>query len=190
MAFDIQLFQFIHNLSGISSLADWFAIAIAEYIPYLVGFFVWYLILKEHQWKRKIWAYLVLGFSLLLSRGIIVEIIHYFYNRPRPFLELGFTPMFMEASSAFPSSHALVLTTLAFLAFRLNKKAGYWLFAFAIVNGISRIYAGVHWPTDVIGGLLLAIVTFWIAEVVFPERMFSSPLPTSESQHHEENITI
>ena len=168
MTFDLSLFQWLHSFAGISSVADWFAIIIAQYLPYAAALFVLILIAHEKRWKDRIHALLILTFSLLISKGIIVEAIHYFYARPRPFLALGFTPMFFESTNSFPSSHATILITLAYFAYMLNKKAGVWLFVFAVLNGIARVYAGVHWPLDILGGFALGLVCFWVTLKIFP----------------------
>jgi len=180
VAFDFSLFNFIHGFAGLSSVGDWIGILIAEYLPYLVVLFMALLILREKEWKRKVWASLVVFISIIISRGFIVEAIHYWYDRPRPFLALGFDPLFVIPTSAFPSSHAVIFFTLGFIAFVLNRKAGIWFIVFALVNGIARIFSGVHWPSDILGGFGIALVSVWIALRIFPERKFSEPPSDAE----------
>ncbi len=183
-ALDLPLFQLVHSFVGISSIVDWSAVVVAQYLPYAVACFVLYIILQEKEWKRKVWAFLVLAFSLLVSRGFIVGIIHYFYARPRPFLALGFDPLFIhESSSAFPSTHALVLTTLAYVTFMFDRRAGWWLFGFALLNGLARVYAGVHWPLDIVGGMVLAFVCTWATLKLFPEAAY-------HTKHEEASSSI
>ncbi len=183
MSFDLLLFQWIHRFVGISSFADWSAFVVAEYLPFAAGLVVLLLIANEKRWKDRIHSFLVLTFALLLSKGLIVDAIYFFYARPRPFLALGFTPMFFESSNSFPSSHATVLIVLAAFAYTLNKKAGYWMFAFAFLNGIARVYAGVHWPLDILGGFAVGLVSFWFALKAFPERI-RAPLTEHEEVHN------
>ncbi len=183
MSFDTFLFQWIHSFSGVSSALDWCMLVIAQYLPYAAALFVLALIAKESRWKERIHSFLVLTFALLLSKGIFVEIIHYFYARPRPFLALGFTPMFPESSNSFPSSHATVLITLAYFAYTLNKRAGIWLFVFALLNGFARVYAGVHWPLDIVGGFAVGLVSFWLTLKAFPARA-AAPRAEHEEAHN------
>ncbi len=180
---DLLLFQWIHSFVGVSSVLDWCAFVVAEYLPYVAALFVVLLIAQEKRWKDRIHSSLVLAFALLLSKGFIVEIIHYFYARPRPFLALGFTPMFPESSNSFPSSHATVLIALAVFAYTLNKKAGYLMFVFALLNGVARVYAGVHWPLDILGGFTVGLVSFWLARKAFPEHI-RTPLAEHEEVHN------
>lgn len=175
MSLDLALFQLIHRFAGMFSLVDWSAVVIAQYLPYGAALLVLVLIMHEKRWRDRVYALLALAFALLLAKGLVVEAIQFFYNRPRPFLALGLTPLFPEASPAFPSSHAAVLFTLACFAFTLNKKSGYWLFAFALVNGIARIYSGVHWPLDVLGGAVVACACFWVASKAFPKQASMAP---------------
>lgn len=183
MSLDLLLFQWIHRFVGVSSVLDWCAVVVAQYLPYIAALFVLLLIAQEKRWKDRIHSFLVLAFALLLSKGLIVEIIHYFYARPRPFLALGLTPMFPESTNSFPSSHATVLIVLAAFVYTLNKKAGYWMFAFALLNGIARVYAGVHWPLDILGGFAVGLISFWLAHKVFPERAHTSHAE-HEDVHH------
>lgn len=86
--------------------------------------------------------------------------------RPRPYsdahgiyyplwLKLG---QHMESDKSFPSGH----TTAAFasmtaLAITGNKKFRFMPFVFAFMMGISRIYLVVHYPSDVLGGILVGV---------------------------------
>lgn len=104
---------------------------------------------------------------LSVSTGALVSTaLKYYFERPRPdlveHLDKVHTP-------SFPSGHALTTTlvylTLAALVMRFFsdwRVRGYVLFiavATALLVGLSRIYVGVHWPTDVAAGWALG--TAW-----------------------------
>lgn len=87
--------------------------------------------------------------------------------RPRPYTQVGtvFEQIWitmgqhMESDMSFPSGH----TTAAFGAmvplFILGRKNISWLaLVFAVLMGISRIYLGVHYPSDVLGGIIVGSV--------------------------------
>jgi undecaprenyl-diphosphatase len=106
-------------------------------------------------------------FDVLLLLGItlvVVEALKFAIGRPRPcdFLPgvrtLAAFPCSAELDPAFPSGHAsraFAVATLLVIRFRWWVKipAG----AFAVLVGISRVYLGLHWPSDILGGAIVGI---------------------------------
>ena len=87
--------------------------------------------------------------------------------RPRPWTEVaGLVPLVLEDSFSFPSGH----TTAAFafagamlltpLCVKWGKPAALLL---AVCMGLSRMYVGVHYPTDVLGGMIVGLLCAWAA---------------------------
>lgn len=84
---------------------------------------------------------------------------------------------------SYPSGHAVFFTWLSFMAaFALAPRLHPWLrravwvlaAAIALTAGLGRVWAGVHWPSDVLGGLALGLG--WSAFVLWlPERWLPSP---------------
>ncbi len=62
------------------------------------------------------------------------------------------------AGFSYPSGHAARATALAFIAgyaiYNKSRKAGYVIWAFPVIIGITRIYVMQHYPTDIIGGFM------------------------------------
>lgn len=132
------------------------------------------LVLGLVLWKRRRQALFVLvacGGSLLLNQAI-----KHLVGRERPALWLSIAP---ETSYSFPSGHAMAAATLAATCVLLAwREHGHWRWVAlglavvsAIAIGVSRLYLGVHWPSDVLAGWLAGVA--WVLAVhlqVFPRR--------------------
>jgi undecaprenyl-diphosphatase len=65
----------------------------------------------------------------------------------------------MMDSFSFPSGHTALAFTFAIIAAHFYKKYTMVFYFIAALIGLSRIYDGVHYPSDVIGGMILGLVT-------------------------------
>lgn len=162
MLFDQQVFNVIHGLANTNGILDVIGIFFAEYAAYILVIVALFLILREKRWKRKIYFFSLASLSIILSRGIITEVIRFFYHSPRPFVVLGFKPLLYDYAYSFPSGHMAAYVALSLTIFYLNKKAGYWFFGTTFFMGIARIFVGVHWPSDILGGVIVAISSFYL----------------------------
>jgi undecaprenyl-diphosphatase len=127
------------------------------------------------KWKRA----LILFLFTMLGEQILEPVLKTFYHRIRP--EIAFFDYPLPTSYSFPSGHALaalcffgILTWL--IAARLKNiplRILLWFFAALIIFsiGLSRIYLGVHYPSDVIAGYLTAFV--WVSTVACGDFWFS-----------------
>lgn len=153
------IFLYIHQFAGRSFLLDDLGIFLAEYLPYLMvaGFLV--LIIYENGWRRKLYWFAEGAIAVMISRGLLTEIIRLFYHHERPFSFYNFTPLISETGWSFPSGHAAWFFALAMTVWYVNRKWGIWYFALAVIMGVARVYAGVHWPLDIIGGVVVGILS-------------------------------
>ncbi len=162
MNLETNLFFFFNNLAGKSINLDAIIIFFAEYFLYfLIGFFILFLILSPIPKKEKIYI-LITTILILADNLVITGIIRYFYHRPRPFLALPCQNLITENSYSFPSRHATFSFALAMIVYLFNKKWGIGFFIAAIVISLSRIAAGVHYPSDILGGMIIGIAISWI----------------------------
>lgn len=95
--------------------------------------------------------------------------------RPRPcatypeLVELVHIP----TSYSFPSGHTVSAMAVAFTILTQHKKLGSIVLVMAFLMGLSRLYVGVHFPTDVYGGIIVGAV---IALIVWSIEKKISPI--------------
>lgn len=97
----------------------------------------------------------LLGLALA---NLIVEAFNQFLFRPRPFSELEVSLLFYQPTdSSFPANPAALGFAIAMGVWMWNRKAGSAMLVMAAAYSISRVYAGVFYPLDVIGGAAIGI---------------------------------
>ncbi|MFA6495291.1 MAG: phosphatase PAP2 family protein [Candidatus Paceibacterota bacterium] len=169
-ALDLTIFWFLFK-GAQNAWISWFAIFCAQYLMVILG--VVFLIAVARQRNRKKQMYLLL-FGIageVLARGIIAEVFYFVYHRARPFVELSVTALVQHAPTAsFPSGHATFSFFLAFALFLYGKKWGWAGMVMAILIAWGRVAVGVHWPTDVLAGGLIAGLVFWGMIKWFPSE--------------------
>ena len=154
MTLNLDIFNLVHSLAGRWGILDRVGIFFAEYAVYLVILVFLFFFVFGFQLSREratFFAQSVLAFTI--SFGVILGVAHEFFYLARPFVELGFAPLvYGQQSSAFPSGHAMAVFMLSALIFSRHRKLGIALFLVSAIIGVARVFAGVHWPLDIIGG--------------------------------------
>ena len=101
--------------------------------------------------------------SLLINNHLIKNLV----QRPRPFVKFTDLQIIIPTPSefSFPSGHTSSSFAAAAVFYRhLPKKLGIPSVVLAGLIGFSRLYVGVHYPTDVIAGVLMGILLSYMAE--------------------------
>ncbi|MCL5004376.1 MAG: phosphatase PAP2 family protein [Patescibacteria group bacterium] len=171
MSFDVSIFNLIGGLSRKWQILDWTGIFFAEYVGYFLVLYFLILLFKQEKIREKIYFFSFVSLSLILSRGIIAEALKFFISRPRPFSALNLQPLIDAngVNASMPSGHAAFYFALATAIFFFNKKAGWRFFAAALLTGIARIFTGVHWPTDILAGAIIGIISALIIKRIIPK---------------------
>ncbi|MFE1552596.1 phosphatase PAP2 family protein [Streptomyces sp. NPDC058718] len=99
-----------------------------------------------------VWAPLAAGIALLVNIPI-----RGFVERPRPFNDHEGLDVLVDGKTdfSFVSDHATMAMALGVGLFVAHRKIGLAAIGLALAEGFARVYMGVHYPTDVIGGFAL-----------------------------------
>ncbi|GAA1419807.1 phosphatase PAP2 family protein [Streptomyces thermospinosisporus] len=99
-----------------------------------------------------VWAPLAAAVAVLVNVPI-----RGFVERPRPFNDHQGLEVLVTGKTdySFVSDHATITMALAVGLFLANRKFGVVGIGIALLEGFCRVYMGVHYPTDVVGGLAL-----------------------------------
>lgn len=97
---------------------------------------------------------------------IIVFLIKYLFPSVRPFELNGgkIDVLIPPTDSAFPSSHTALAFSLAVTIFFHDKKVGWFYLVGALVIGVARVLANVHYPVDILGGAFVGTLIAFIIE--------------------------
>ena len=123
--------------------------------------------------------------AMFLALAVLLGVAYLFliklgFDRPRP----DIVPHDMRSlSPSFPSGHSATSAIVYFLVAGVisrgfaNRPLKIFVFSFAalitVSVGISRVYLGVHWPTDVVGGWIVGttwVLTCWMVEKALIEK--------------------
>ncbi len=168
MTFDAQLALLLNSLTGQSSVIDGLIVFLASDLAYLLPIVLLVLVFFSRYPTREKWELLLVTFiSSIVARLGVVEFIRFFYHRPRPFLVLPVHQLLTDTAWSFPSGHATFFFAMATAVYLYHKKWGIFFFGATILMTVSRVIAGVHYPSDILGGavigVLIAYGTFSIA---------------------------
>ncbi|MEH6852745.1 Undecaprenyl-diphosphatase [Bacillus sp. 491mf] len=156
------IFHWINNFAGSSALLDKVMIFITNSAPYvtmILMFSLWFSNSQKEEAIRK--QYTVLYTALSVCIALLLNVlIHALYNHPRPFVTYHVHKLVPHAAdSSFVSDHAVLVFSIAFTMILRGEAWKNIALLWAILVGISRIYVGVHYPADIIGGAVLSFVT-------------------------------
>lgn len=165
--FDFAIFDFFHKVhdSAAGGFLDVFFNVVTKLGHDGIALIIISLILMLFKKTRKAGSAMLAG--IIVGAVFTNLTIKPLVSRPRPYTFTD-SPVYqwwlnagaqVESDRSFPSGHttsAMAMVTGLFCV--TNKKVSWIAFFFAIFMGMSRIYLCVHYPTDVIGGLIIGAI--------------------------------
>lgn len=165
---NINLFRSINDLGKQYTFLNSSMIFIAEYMVYFLAIVVitiWFI-----RSKRNRMMVLCATITFIIAE-IIGKIAGKLHSNYQPFAELSNVNKLISKAvdNSFPSDHTILFFSFC-VSFWLFRKGLWFLWVvLSFIVGISRIWVGVHYPADVIGGAFISIISATIVYYIFPK---------------------
>ncbi|MFA6099363.1 MAG: phosphatase PAP2 family protein [Patescibacteria group bacterium] len=164
MSVDALIVVFTQSFFAPSVLGGLMAVFLARvlifsYVPILAWLWAYGSRREKHAVKEALWS---VGVAILIA-----EIISLFILRFRPYLAVPDIIALIPPplTSSFPSIHTSIAIAATAAVYAVNKQWGQLCLLVALGVAIGRIAAGVHYPTDILGGMLVGVGAFILVRV-------------------------
>ncbi len=159
--FDKILFQFFHH-----TIRCYVLDLIMPYVTLLGYLFsaVFVLIIVFIFSKPDNKRYVLGGLITIFTSEFIVNVLKATVRRPRPYeTEYAGRIIGLAKSFSFPSGHSTIACALACILGIIYPKVRWVFFSAATAVAVSRVYMGLHYPSDVLAGALLGCSAVYLA---------------------------
>jgi len=171
ISFDTSIVNYVYSLrSEMMTKAMMLITALGSPVAALI----FSLIVIVYLYKKKKNEAILFSF-ILISAAILNSLLKIFFARPRPTL----LPLVRETSYSFPSGHAMdsfvFCTMVSYFVYRNTKDKKLTLLVSVVsailvgLIGFSRIYLGVHYPSDVLAGYATGLL--WCTSIIVLEKL-------------------
>ena len=194
-SFDVDITTFVHKLY---ELAGGFFTPFFEGVSFLgkagicLILFSWVLIFIKKTRRFGTAMFLGLAIGAILTNLFLKG----FIARPRPYADQSsifyqfwlLVGQNVESDKSFPSGHTTAAFACMTPAFILgNRHVKFWSLLFAVLMGIARIYLCVHFPSDVLGGMIVGIIAGCLAVMLadfLPRKWYKWELSKKKEPRH------
>lgn len=157
---DEAVFQFFHHWDSFAP-AVWQALSV--YGVYLIPFILlWFWFARRRE--TSLFAFL----TGLVAWQVVSRVIGHFVPRQRPedFYHYALVKqegLFHRPGSSFPSDHTAFMTAIAMIFLLADQPGPAWLvLVIEFFTLLGRVVVGFHWPGDILGGLIVGVVTAYL----------------------------
>lgn len=163
LRWDTAVMYAINGLAGRHQLLD----ALLVGLTYAGSGGAIFLALAAWLALRRRWPAVLHVLGAMALGGLLEELLKALIMRPRPSLLLPPGSLHLlvavPTSSAFPSGHATAAVAAAVALWQRDRALGLLPGLLAVLIAYSRVFVGVHWPSDVLAGALLGTASAWAA---------------------------
>ena|ERR1035437_347489 len=170
---DLNIFYFFNHTLSIPVLDKFFSLITNVnnwYIAYIILFLIAFIKGGRAGKIMVIGVLILITLTDQVSSNILKDLVH----RLRPCIVLpdALKPMGCTGTYSFPSNHAFNNFAAATFIYRFFPRLKWALFITAILISLSRIYLGLHYPSDVLGGAILGSISgyFFASLVLWIEK--------------------
>ncbi|MEK7604627.1 MAG: phosphatase PAP2 family protein [Patescibacteria group bacterium] len=167
MTLDIQALYALNAFVGRSLLLDNVIFFLASTLAYvLIALFLIILVTFVQEQRARLELFTTAFIATVFARFGVTELIRLGYHRPRPFVDLVANPLFTDPAWSFPSGHATFFFALSTVVYLSHRGWGVLFFTLSVVMTVARVAAGVHYPSDVIGGAIIGILVAYVSHIL------------------------